>query len=226
MKKSIRELYKELEMKIGRELTDEKLRQFFLRQIRKANESSKNETQNVTSLQMDFQASCNAIIAHLNEVTGKEFRASTGKTKSLIRARMNDGFHIKHFLQVIDVKAGQWLKSDFSKYLQPSTLFSEKFEGYLQEWVVQQQTIKSIQRQREAEKAELKTYQDQVNKEKDPERAKLDEQLLKSATQDDWKEFYKTIRGFLRKSADKFGIRNPIVKLMYINFLRNKHESS
>lgn len=73
------------------------------------------------------------IINYLNLKTGKSFRSTTKKTKSLIRARMREGFEEQDFYKVIDVKANQWLGTDFEKYLRPETLFGTKFESYLNE---------------------------------------------------------------------------------------------
>lgn len=72
------------------------------------------------------------IINYLNEKTNKNFKHTTAKTKSLINARLNDGFTLEDFKRVIDVKTADWLNDEkWSRYLQPETLFSNKFEGYL-----------------------------------------------------------------------------------------------
>ena len=72
------------------------------------------------------------IVDYLNEKADRKFRHTTNKTKSLIRARFNEGFELEDFKQVIDVKVAEWEKdSVMNKYLKPDTLFSPKFEGYL-----------------------------------------------------------------------------------------------
>lgn len=74
------------------------------------------------------------IIAFLNETTGKSFKASTSRTQKDIRARLNEGFTIEDFKAVIKVKSDQWNgDTKMDGYLRPQTLFSNKFEGYLQE---------------------------------------------------------------------------------------------
>ena len=74
------------------------------------------------------------IIAFLNETTGKSFKPSTNRTKKDIRARLNEGFTIEDFKAVIKVKSDQWYgDTKMDGYLRPQTLFSNKFEGYLQE---------------------------------------------------------------------------------------------
>lgn len=71
------------------------------------------------------------IIDYLNEVCKTSYRATTRKTKDVIKARWNEGFRLEDFKKVIDNKASEWLNSDMSKYLRPETLFGNKFEGYL-----------------------------------------------------------------------------------------------
>ena len=72
------------------------------------------------------------ITDYLNEKSGSQFRSSTKKTQSLIKARFNEGFKIDDFKRVIDIKTNEWLNNkDMSKYLRPETLFGTKFESYL-----------------------------------------------------------------------------------------------
>lgn len=73
------------------------------------------------------------IIDYLNEVSGKHFKAGTPKTKSLIKARLNEGFTVDDFKTVILKKYKQWKGGDMERYIRPETLFGTKFEGYLNE---------------------------------------------------------------------------------------------
>lgn len=74
------------------------------------------------------------IIEYLNKTTNSNYRASTKKTQTLIKARLNEKFTIEDFKTVIDNKSKQWLgNKDFEQYLRPETLFGTKFEGYLNE---------------------------------------------------------------------------------------------
>ena len=74
------------------------------------------------------------IINYLNKKTKKNFRSTTVKTISLIKARFNEKFNVDDFKKVIDVKTKQWLnKEEFSGFLRPLTLFGNKFESYLNE---------------------------------------------------------------------------------------------
>lgn len=73
------------------------------------------------------------IVAHLNAAVGKSYKPTTPKTRSLIRARMREGFTVDDFKTVIDKKARAWLGTEFAQYLRPKTLFGTNFEGYLNE---------------------------------------------------------------------------------------------
>lgn len=72
------------------------------------------------------------ITDYLNKKAGSQFRSSTKKTQSLIKARYAEGFNLDDFKKVIDIKVTEWLNNkDMSKYLRPETLFGTKFESYL-----------------------------------------------------------------------------------------------
>lgn len=71
------------------------------------------------------------IIEYLNEKTGKQYRYTTPKTRELIKARWNEGFTLDDFKKVIDNKTLEWKNTKWENYLRPVTLFSTKFESYL-----------------------------------------------------------------------------------------------
>lgn len=73
------------------------------------------------------------IIGSLNERTGKRFRHGNDATRRHIKARWREGFRLPDFKAVIDIKSGAWCGTEFEPYLRPQTLFSCKFEGYLNE---------------------------------------------------------------------------------------------
>lgn len=74
------------------------------------------------------------IIDYLNKRTGKKYSVKTKKTAQLIHKLLDSGFTVEDFERVIDIKCKQWLNSDkMNQYLRPRTLFSEKFEDYLNE---------------------------------------------------------------------------------------------
>jgi len=70
------------------------------------------------------------IISYLNQVTGKSFK-NVETHKKLIRARWHEKAALDDFKKVIDNKSSEWLGTDMAKYLQPSTLFGNKFDQYL-----------------------------------------------------------------------------------------------
>ena len=72
-----------------------------------------------------------SIISYLNEKAHTKYRHSSSKTKTLIKARLNEGFTEDDFKKVIDNKTAEWINTDMEKYLRPETLFGTKFESYL-----------------------------------------------------------------------------------------------
>lgn len=71
------------------------------------------------------------IVEYLNEKAGTNYKATGNKTRTLIKARFNDGFTLEDFYKVIDNKVADWQGTDMAQYLRPETLFGTKFEGYL-----------------------------------------------------------------------------------------------
>ena len=71
------------------------------------------------------------IISYLNNKIGTNYKYTTRKTQSLIRARLEDGFTPDDFKKVIDTKVTEWIGTEYEKFLRPETLFGTKFEGYL-----------------------------------------------------------------------------------------------
>lgn len=72
-----------------------------------------------------------AIVSFLNRAAHTRYQTSTAKTKSLIAARMREGFTVTDFKEVIAKKCAEWMGTDMERYLRPETLFGPKFEGYL-----------------------------------------------------------------------------------------------
>lgn len=75
------------------------------------------------------------IIEYLNQKTSKKFKVIQ-KHKDFIKARWNEGQRLEDFKQVIDNMVANWTGKQFSgkpaeNYLQPSTLFGNKFDQYL-----------------------------------------------------------------------------------------------
>lgn len=74
------------------------------------------------------------IVDFLNQKTGKNFKANSKETRRHIKARWQDGFTLKDFEKVIEVKSAKWLSDPkMMDFLRPQTLFGNKFESYLNE---------------------------------------------------------------------------------------------
>ena len=74
-----------------------------------------------------------SVVDFLNETCGTSYKAKSKATQGHIRQRIKEGYTEEDFQDVIRFKASQW-KDDpkMSEYLRPNTLFSGKFESYLQ----------------------------------------------------------------------------------------------
>ena len=108
----------------------------------KENESKTHQDVNVNKITL---AEIKGIIEYLNIKSNSHYKYSTDKTQTLIKARIKDGFTLDDFKIVIDKKCEEWLGTDFEKFLRPETLFSNKFEGYLnQKITAKKKTLKDI----------------------------------------------------------------------------------
>lgn len=100
------------------------------------NTTVNNTNNNIMSSKLDDASASipyKEIIEYLNDKADRKYKHTTGKTKTLIKARWNEGFELDDFKKVIDKKVATWLDNNMSKYLRPETLFGTKFEGYLNE---------------------------------------------------------------------------------------------
>ena len=96
------------------------------------NDSSINDSINTLSCKQDRTDNITKeVIDLLNDVAGTNYKASTSKTKTLIQARLKEGFSLEDFNRVIDKKCREWSNTEMAKYLRPETLFGTKFESYL-----------------------------------------------------------------------------------------------
>lgn len=84
-----------------------------------------------TNKEKDTLSGYECVIDYLNEKVGTRYSFKSAKTKRLMKARVNEGYTVDDFKKVIDVKVADWLENDMAKFLRPETLFSNKFEGYL-----------------------------------------------------------------------------------------------
>jgi uncharacterized phage protein (TIGR02220 family) len=81
------------------------------------------------------------VIDYLNNKIQTSFKHSSSKTQDLIKARLREGFTLQDFITVIDKKVAEWIDTDMQKFLRPETLFSNKFEGYLNQKITKPKAI-------------------------------------------------------------------------------------
>ena len=110
----------------------------------KENNTRKNNTrENI------YNAEIEEIINYMNQDVLKEsniygtitfsYKTTTPKTRSLIIARLKEGYTVDDFKDVIFLKYQDWVMDEknskqMRKYYRPETLFGNKFENYLQEY--------------------------------------------------------------------------------------------
>lgn len=100
-----------------------------------------------------------SVVDYLNQKLGTHYKPTTPKTVSLIERRLNEGFTVEDFKKVIDVKYEEWKDDEkMSKFLRPETLFSNKFEGYLNQFSQNDQ----IDRENDQDRAKLERWYDDI----------------------------------------------------------------
>ena len=71
------------------------------------------------------------VIEYLNNKLGTRYKYTTKDIQSHIKARLKEGFTYEDFVCVIDKKYAEWHGTKMEEYLRPITLFSTKFQSYL-----------------------------------------------------------------------------------------------
>ncbi|SDO78944.1 conserved phage C-terminal domain-containing protein [Clostridium gasigenes] len=84
------------------------------------------------------------IMDYLNMKCKTNYKYTNEETQNLINARIKEGNTLEDFIKVIDNKYKQWEDSDMRRYLRPVTLFSEKFERYLNEEIIEKKSFVSV----------------------------------------------------------------------------------
>ncbi len=118
------------------------------KEIKMLKENNRSALKEETSKEIAVSGEINyeKIINRLNELTGASYWHDSKNTRSLIKARFNEGFNENDFKIVIEKMCYLWGKEpkkgekDMRLYLRPSTLFGTKFEQYLN-MPVQQRNI-------------------------------------------------------------------------------------
>lgn len=86
----------------------------------------------VVAKQIPDQIPYARVVDHLNLRTGKHYKSTGEHTRKLIKARWGEGFTLEDFVQVIDNQVVKWGRDPkMQEFLRPETLFSNKFESYL-----------------------------------------------------------------------------------------------
>ena len=103
--------------------------------LKKEIEKLKAELEKHNPKELKHEKEVIEIVNFLNEKTGKNFKAKSIKTIGLINGRLNEGYTIDDFKNVITNKANQWLNDKVTNtWLRPLTLFNvNKFEDYVNE---------------------------------------------------------------------------------------------
>lgn len=88
-------------------------------------------TVTVTDKDISFNNLFHKVIDYLNIKANTRYKYTSDKSKKCIHARVEEGFTIDDFVEVIDKKCGEWIGTEWEKFLRPETLFGTKFESYL-----------------------------------------------------------------------------------------------
>ncbi len=71
------------------------------------------------------------IISWLNIKIGANYKVGSKTSRSLIDARLEEGYTLEDFITVINKMCNEWYGTENEKYLCPKTLFGKKFEMFL-----------------------------------------------------------------------------------------------
>lgn len=98
------------------------------------------------------------VIDYLNQKAGTRYEYNSSKTLTLLNTLFRKGYSVDDMKKVIDIKCKEWLPQEtMRKYLRPRTLFSNKFEDYLNQEVKPQVTT-TTKKTQSYEDFMLKTY--------------------------------------------------------------------
>ncbi len=97
---------------------------------------------------IDTESDIVNVIKYLNKKVGSNYKHTTQKTKTIIKARYNEGFTYEDFVKAIDNAHAHWTKSGEFGNMKPSTLFNGKFEsrvnGESYNWVEAEDVMSNI----------------------------------------------------------------------------------
>ena len=135
VKKELREVGLLEEVRQGNNLPN----RIYISQVDGAVENTVLELEKVQKNKIDIndtdnnniKSICQEVITYLNQVTKKNFNKNTASHHKYIKARLKEGYKLKDFKHVVNVMAATWMGTDYERYLQPQTLFGNKFDSYL-----------------------------------------------------------------------------------------------
>lgn len=87
-------------------------------------------TNNINNNNKERKEDIESIVHYLNLTLGTKYRECPSTVKH-INARLDEGYTLDDFFDVIDNKYEEWKDTDMEKYLRPDTLFGTKFDIYL-----------------------------------------------------------------------------------------------
>jgi uncharacterized phage protein (TIGR02220 family) len=105
------------------------------KEVNKSNLQNKNKD---LKLEIKSEDIYEIIINYLNQQSGKKYSSTSSTYRNLINSRIKEGYKVDDFKKVIDIKCKKWLKTSMEDYIRPQTLFSNKFEGYINETIIEE----------------------------------------------------------------------------------------
>lgn len=102
------------------------------------NDKNEEECKNDIKLKNPNKEIIKRIIEYLNQKCGTHYRPNSKETVQHINARLKEGYTEDDFYIVIDKKSNEWIGTKQEEYLRPITLFSTKFESYLNQKINKQ----------------------------------------------------------------------------------------
>lgn len=106
---------------------------------------------------------CESVISHLNSLIGSAYKPTSRANMELIDGLVSEGFTEAEIITVIDKKYAEWHGTDWAWCLRPSTLFGQRFEGYLNAPPRPKNLGKNIPQITPEREAELDKYLDLIN---------------------------------------------------------------
>ncbi len=88
---------------------------------------SHNHNLSLEPIKETYSSEVSEVLDHLNNKMGTKYRTAKG-----LKKRFSEGFTVEDAKKVIDIKFAEWIGDEkMKKYIRPDTLFSEKFDSYL-----------------------------------------------------------------------------------------------